>query len=132
MKNLIALFSLVTILASNANAQEAPKKYFTLAVAEKNISLIPGEAKSYDITILRSKSYRNTEIALLIDSRLPEGVTIDITDGADEMTNRVMNISVEENTTPFKKAIILKGKSTRFSKGIMINLEVTAESYSAN
>lgn len=129
----LALLLTVALLSSLATiAQEAPKKEFTISVSENNIALQPGETKKYFVTLNRSKSYKKTEIDLLIDSSLPEGVTVSFENGLDPMINRVMVVSVADNAAPYSKAVILKGKSLRASKGVMLNLSVNDETYTAN
>ncbi|WP_422358741.1 hypothetical protein [Reichenbachiella sp.] len=128
-----ALILTVAILSSLATvAQEIPKKEFTISVSDKNIALQPGETKKYFVTLNRSKSYKKTSIDLLIDSTLPEGVTVSFEDGLDPKINRVMVVTVAENVSPYSKAVILKGKSLRASKGVMLNLSVNDEAYTAN
>lgn len=128
-----ALILTVAILSALATiAQEIPKKEFTISVSDKNIALQPGESKKYFVTLNRSKSYKKTAIDLLIDSSLPEGVSISFENGLDPMINRVMVVTVADNAAPYSKAVILKGKSLRASKGVMLNLSVNDEAYTAN
>ncbi|MDW3210735.1 MAG: hypothetical protein R8N23_12740 [Reichenbachiella sp.] len=128
-----ALILTVAVLSSLATiAQDIPKKEFTISVSDKSIALQPGETKKYFVTLNRSKSYKKTEIDLLIDSTLPEGVTVTFENGLDPMVNRVMVVSVAEDAAPNAKAVILKGKSLRASKGVMLNLSVNDEAYTAN
>ncbi|MEP3390265.1 MAG: hypothetical protein ABJO02_18880 [Reichenbachiella sp.] len=129
----IALILTVAVLSSLATiAQDIPKKEFTISVSDKSIALQPGETKKYFVTLNRSKSYKKTEIDLLIDSTLPEGVTVTFENGLDPMVNRVMVVSVADDAAPNAKAVILKGKSLRASKGVMLNLSVNDEAYTAN
>ncbi|SMD31672.1 hypothetical protein SAMN04488029_0028 [Reichenbachiella faecimaris] len=129
----LALIITVAILSSLATvAQEIPKKEFTISVSDKNIAVQPGETKKYFVTLNRSKSYKKTEIDLLIDSSLPEGISVSFENGLDPMINRVMVVSATEGAAPYNKAVILKGKSLRASKGIMLNLSVNDQTYTAN
>ncbi|MEP2025883.1 MAG: hypothetical protein ABJH98_08435 [Reichenbachiella sp.] len=129
----LALILTVALLSSLATvAQEVPKKEFTLSVSDNNIALQPGETKKYFVTINRSKSYSKTKIDLSINSTLPEGIAVSFENGLDPKINRVMVISAEQDALPFNKAIILKGKSLRASKGIMLNLNVNDQAYTAN
>lgn len=129
----LAIILTVALLSSVATiAQEVPKKEFTLSIAEKNIAIQPGETKKYEVTLNRSKSYKKTSIDLLIDSSLPEGVTVSFENGANPMIDRVMIVSVAENASPTTKPVILKGKSLRASKGVMLNLNIADQSYTSN
>ncbi|MEO9966624.1 MAG: hypothetical protein ABJF11_12580 [Reichenbachiella sp.] len=129
----LALLLIVALLSSVTTfAQEIPKKEFTITVSDKNIAVQPGETKKYEVTLNRSKSYKKTAIDLLIDSSLPQGVTVSFENGTNPMINRVMIVSAADNAEPFNKAIILKGKSLRASKGVMLKLSVSDETYTAN
>ena len=133
MKNAkLFIIAVMVILAAQAYAQELPKKEFALSIAEKQIVLSPGETKAIDIKILRSKSYRNSKIDLVVDSRLPDGVDISFADGADPKVDRIMTIITEPTAEPFQKLIVVKGKSTRTSKGVMIDLSLDAQTLSSN
>jgi len=129
----LALIITVALLSSLATiAQEIPKKEFTLTVSDKNLTLKPGETKKYQVTINRSKSYKKTAIDLSIDSSLPDGVSVSFENGPDPMVNKVMIIAVADNVEAYNKAVILKGKSLRASKGVMLNLSINDEAYTAN
>lgn len=132
MKKLALIFTVALLSSLATIAQDIPKKEFTISVSDTNITLQPGETKKYSVTLNRSKSYTKTEIDLLIDSSLPEGVTVSFENGLDPKINRVMVVSVADNTKPDSKALILKGKSLRASKGVMLNLSVGSETYTAN
>ena len=64
-----------------AKRQGASKKEFTLSVSEKNLVVQPGETKKIDVTVNRSISYKKTSINLILDSTLPEGITVSFEDG---------------------------------------------------
>lgn len=132
MKKLALILTVALLSSVSTFAQEIPKKEFTISVSEKNIAVQPGETKKYEVTLNRSKSYKKTSIDLLIDSNLPQGITVSFENGTDPMVNRIMIVSAADNAEPFNKAVILKGKSLRASKGVMLNLSVDNESYTAN
>ncbi|UXX78906.1 hypothetical protein N7E81_16240 [Reichenbachiella carrageenanivorans] len=132
MKKILLLLTIVAWSSIVTIAQEIPKKEFTISVSDNDLAVKPGETKKYEVTLNRSKSYKKTTIDLVIDSTLPDGVTVAFENGADSMINRIMVISVADNVEPFNKAIILKGKSLRASKGVMLNLSTNTEAYTAN
>lgn len=132
MKKLALILTIAMLTSMATVAQEIPKKEFTISVSDKNITVQPGETKKYFVTLNRSKSYKKTEIDLIIDSTLPEGVSVSFENGLDPMINRVMIVSASDNASPYSKAVILKGKSLRASKGVMLNLNVNEEAYTAN
>lgn len=123
-KTFLLIFAVVFVSKMTVYAQDIPKKEFAIAVAEKNLTIQPGETKKYDITILRSKSYKKTSIDLLVDSSLPEGITVSFENGTDPATDRVMVVTADQKAKKIKKGMILKGKSSRASKGILLNLQV--------
>lgn len=132
MKKLALIITLAILSSVAVIAQEIPKKEFTISVSNNDLAVKPGETKKYEVTLNRSKSYKKTAIDLVIDSTLPDGVTVAFENGTDPMINRVMVVTVADNAEPFNKAIILKGKSLRASKGVMLNLSTSAEAYTAN
>ncbi len=129
--NLLATLSLL-LFATLSFAQELPKKEFTVSVSEKNIELVAGETKKIDVTLLRSKSFRNTEINLSIGSILPEGISVTFEDGADPVSQRVMIISAAADAQAFQKSIILKANSSRATKAIMMKVSLDAQALSVN
>lgn len=133
MKNLVAtLFIALVVSSTQAFAQVTPKKEFTVSISEKNISLKPGESKTYDITINRSKTYNKIAIEMLIGSTLPEGLSITFEDGKNPMINQKMVVTASPELIGFSKSIILKGKSSRTSKAVMLNLSVSGEVLTSN
>ena len=101
--------------------QSQPNGYRT---SETSIALAPGESKTVEVILNRSKSYTKTNIDLVVESTLPEGITVSFKEGADPMVNQTMIIAVADNAAPFSKTLILKGKTNRGSKGVMFKLNV--------
>lgn len=133
MKSIKLLSTVFALLfATIAFAQDIPKKEFTVSVADKNINLLPGETKEIDVNINRSKSYRKIDIDLAIASILPQGVTVEFENGADPMTQRIMKVSAATDALPFEKTIILKAKSSRVNKAIMLKMSLDATTLSSN
>ena len=128
MKRIVTTLMMIMLVSTTQLfAQVTPKKEFTLSISEKSIELKPGETKTYDVTINRSKSYKKTKIDLLIASTLPEGLNISFSNGTDPMINRIMTVSASKDMPAHNKTIILKGKSLRTAKGVMLNLTVNAD-----
>ncbi|MFY0625646.1 MAG: hypothetical protein JXR07_05095 [Reichenbachiella sp.] len=130
----IKLFSVLiaTLFATTIYAQEIPKKEFTISIAEKNIQLLPGETKEISVTLNRSKSYSKTKITLAMGSTLPEGISVIFEDGTNPLNERVMIINSAFETSPFQKTMILKAKSSRSTKAIMMNVSLDTQSLSSN
>lgn len=127
---LLTVLGIFTMVASFA--QVTPKSEFTVSMSEKSISIAPGESKTIDVTLNRSKSYRKTNITLVVDSTLPQGISVVFNDGADPMVNQTMTITAAKDAAPFSKNLILKGKTNRGSKGVMFKLNVNDAVLSAN
>jgi hypothetical protein len=131
-KFILPLVLLLTIVAVDVTAQTTPKKEFTLSLSENDISLLPGTTQTYEVTINRSKAYNKAKIDLTIGSPLPEGVTIKFEDGNDPMVDRKMIVSTDENVEGFSKTIVLKGRSSRVSKGVMFKLNTSETGITTN
>ena len=126
MKNLDSTLVIALLFSSTQLfAQVTPKKEFTVSISEKNIELKPGETKTFDVTINRSKTYSKVNIDLVISSTLPEGLTVTFEDGENPLVNRKMVVAASSDMDFYSKTVILKGKSLRASKGVMLNLSVT-------
>jgi len=133
MKNLVStLFIALIVSSTQLFAQALPKKEFTVSISEKNIALKPGETRTFDITLNRSKSYSKVNIDLLIGSTLPEGLAISFEDGENPLVNRKMIVAASNDMGAYNKTIILKGKSSRISKGVMLTLSVSSEALTSN
>ena len=133
MKKLVLLSVIaLAVAATQSFAQTTPKKEFTVSLSEKNIELAPGATKTVDVTINRSKAYAKTNIDLSVGSTLPEGVEIVFEDGADALNQQKMIISTSEDVANFSKTLVLKAKSSRVSKGVMMKLSVSESVISKN
>lgn len=132
MKNNIIVLSTILLFVSQVLLAQQPKKEFLIELSEKNMIIKPGQSKKIEVTINRSKSYQKTAIVLELASSLPEGVSASFQAGVDPLVNQILIVTVSENVQPVTKTLILKGKSSRSSKGIMLNLEIPNQMYSAN
>ena len=127
-KSVLLSVTLVVFLVSNLFAQETPEREFAVSLSEASITLEAGKTQTIDITLNRSKAFRKADVKLFIDNKLPEGVTIAFTDGANPLTERVMTITSEESIGNFSKTIIVKAKGRRITKGIMFGISNSDES----
>ncbi len=137
MKSNIIAFLLVlgTTLfsASFAQAQTTPpKKEYTITLAERQVTIFPGEEKEIEVEVLRSKSYRKTKINLETGSRLPEG--LDITYKAPEGTSNTytMVIKAGQDVKEGQLMLIVNAKSNRVTKGTMLKVNLESQKISSN
>lgn len=63
-------------LLVQAQTAEVPKKEFAVTLSESSLTVSPGESKTIEMSILRSKLYQKGEATLNISSRLPDGLAV--------------------------------------------------------
>lgn len=131
-KAILFSFMALSMMISASFAQTAPKKEFTVSMSEKSINLAPGESKTIEVTINRSKAYKKAKIDLALGSTLPEGLSIAFENGTDPLNQRKMILTADENTAISSKTLVLKAKTSRVSKGVMFKLNSDATVLSAN
>lgn len=133
MKKLILLSAtLIVFVTSNLVAQVTPRKEFTVSLSEKNINLAPGESKTIDVSINRSKAYRKADASLMVDNTLPTGISITFADGVNPLVDRKMTITADEKSEGFSKTLILKAKINRVTKGVMFKLSTSEAALTSN
>jgi len=130
-KLLIPLIMIAMVIGVQAQSN-VPKSGFVIMSSEKNIKLIPGQKKNVDVEVIRSKSYSKTKIELLLGTRLPEGVAVNIVKPAEFNDPYVLEISTELDAIPGEYNLVINGKSARGTKGTMIKLEIGSNSISSN
>ncbi len=135
MKTTILYLSilLVSWISFPSNAQvETPKKEFNVRLVSNNIDIAPGEVKSVEVFINRSKSYRKTKVELTLASKLPDGVTIEFENNQDLASTIVMHISASGDATIDSYNLILNGRSNRGAKGTIFKLNVQNPNITGN
>ena len=135
MKTTILYLSilLVSWISFPSNAQvETPKNEFNVRLVSNNIDIAPGEVKSVEVFINRSKSYRKTKVALTLASKLPDGVTIEFENNQDLASTIVMLISASGDATIDSYNLILNGRSNRGAKGTIFKLNVQNPNITGN
>ena len=135
MKTTILYLSilLVSWISFPSNAQvETPKKEFNVRLVSNNIDIAPGEVKSVEVFINRSKSYRKTKVALTLASELPDGVTIEFENNQDLASTIVMHISASGDAAIDSYNLILNGRSNRGAKGTIFKLNVQNPNITGN
>ncbi|MCZ6693203.1 MAG: hypothetical protein O6939_04780 [Bacteroidetes bacterium] len=135
MKTTILYLSilLVSWISFPSNAQvETPKKEFNVRLVSNNIDIAPGEVKSVEVFINRSKSYRKTKVELTLASKLPDGVTIEFENNQDLASTIVMHISASGDAAIDSYNLILNGRSNRGAKGTIFKLNVQNPNITGN
>ena len=135
MKTTILYLSilLVSWISFPSNAQvETPKKEFNVRLVSNNIDIAPGEVKSVEVFINRSKSYRKTKVELTLASKLPDGVTIEFENNQDLASTIVMYISASGDAAIDSYNLILNGRSNRGAKGTIFKLNVQNPNITGN
>jgi len=135
MKTTILYLSILLVSWINfpSNAQvETPKKEFNVRLVSNNIDIAPGEVKSVEVFINRSKSYRKTKVELTFASELPEGIAIEFekNDGLASSVN--MNITASADAALDSYNLILNGRSNRGTKGTIFKLNVQNPNITGN
>lgn len=129
MKKIIfSLIALLTIASAPLFAQSStPTKEFTVSVTETNISLKPGETKTVDVFVNRSKRFEKTNIDLSLSTSLPAGVEVSFERAAEANQADKMIIKAAGNVAPYKGTYVLNAKSSTLTKGTMFTLVVGGE-----
>jgi hypothetical protein len=125
MKNVIFT---ILFAASGAAlfAQEriAPRTEFTVTLSATAVEAKPGETKSVDVILNRSKSYAKSNAKLGLSSGLPAGVTIVFEPAEGVIESSVAKISVGSEVKAGTYTIILNSVIQNKSKGKTLKLTV--------
>ena len=120
------LISIVlVVLATEANAQTAPRSEFTIHLDTNLKEVKPGGASELTVTILRSKPYSRTIARLGLSSQLPEGISVNFDPAEGIIQSSTATITVAENVKPGNYQIILNAELNRKIKGTVLKLKVT-------
>jgi hypothetical protein len=123
MKNII--LSLLLAASSTAlSAQEkiAPRSEFSVELSATTVEVKPGESKSVDITLNRSKSYAKSAAKLGLSSGLPDGVTVVFEPAEGVIDQSVARIAVGPEAKAGTYTIILNTVIQNKSKGKTLKL----------
>lgn len=135
MKTTILYLSILLVSWINfpSNAQvETPKKEFNVRLVSNNIDIAPGEVKSVEVFINRSKSYRKTKVELTFASELPEGIAIEFEKNDGLVSSVNMNITASADAALDSYNLILNGRSNRGTKGTIFKLNVQNPNITGN
>jgi len=133
---LISLLLLIGFFAASTqtvNAQtQQPKKEYTIALAQGDLTIYPGETKEIEVFVNRSKSFRKTKISLETGNRLPEGIEVSFKAPEVLTDPYVMTISTSNTVAEKNMMLIVNAKSARVKKGTMLKLNIASSKISSN
>jgi hypothetical protein len=126
MKNILLTLVVVT-LANVLHAQEKarPNKEFTVELSATTIDIKPGESKSVEVALLRSKSYSKSNAVLGLSSSLPEGVQISFEPKEGVIEKSMINISTDGTAKAGSYTVIINSVIQNKSKGKILKIVVT-------
>lgn len=117
---LIYMTSLISL-----KGQEIPKKGFNVLLSSNTIELGTTDSASADISILRSKRFKNAEVGLKVSGAIPDGVSITFDSSSTLSSTAKMNITVENGAAPGTYMLILYAKTPEFRKGTTFKLVIS-------
>ena len=125
MKNVICtiLFAVATT-ALVAQEKTTPKSEFTVELSASTVNVKPGETKSVDITLNRSKSYSKSKAKLGLSSGLPSGVTVTFEPSEGVIETSVAKITLSPEVKAGTYTIILNSVIQNKTKGKTLKLVV--------
>jgi hypothetical protein len=125
MKNVI-LTILFAVSGAALFAQEkiAPRTEFTVELSTTTLQATPGETKTVDVTLNRSKSYSKSNAKLGLSSGLPAGITIVFEPAEGIIESSVARITVGADVKAGTYTIIMNSVIQNKSKGKTLKLVV--------
>jgi hypothetical protein len=126
MKIILGSLFVAFALAGNCHAQtlEIPQDEFALAISSADLEIAKGEAKSVEITILKSRGYRKSKARMGVSSNLPEGINVYFSPEGGVIERATALISVAKGASPGTYFVILDSTIRYRKKGIIVKLTV--------
>jgi len=126
MKNIL-LTLIIATLANVLHAQEKvrPNKEFTVELSATTIDIKPGESKSVEVALLRSKAYSKSNAVLGLSSSLPRGVQISFEPQEGVMEKSMITISTDGTAKAGSYTVIINSVIQNKSKGKILKIVVT-------
>lgn len=123
MKPLVVLLLLSASL-SYAQSNQAPEKEFTVSLSDENVILKPGETKTVDIKILKSKAYQKGKIKMGVSSALPKGLTLSFDPETGNTDVTKATITALSDATPGIYNVIVNATVNYKIKGSILKVTV--------
>lgn len=121
---ILPLFVLLSFVDVHAQ-QKLPKTGFTIDMSSKTLELHGEDAGSVDISILRSKRFKNSKVGFTVSGNVPAGVDIKFDADTTVDSQAKMNVSVAKEAAPGTYTLILYGKTPTFRKGVTFKLVIS-------
>jgi hypothetical protein len=91
-----ALFiTIITIIGTPVFLMGQGKSEFTLQLSTDEIEIKPGETKTIDVTIVRSKGFEKYKAKLGFSSALPKGISMKYDSSDGRITSSTLTISAD-------------------------------------
>lgn len=128
MKKFLLSVLAAVLVTFGVSAQEkvAPRTEYSVSLSENKIQVKPGESKELTVSILRSKSYANTQAKLGLSSVLPEGVTVGFAPAEGQFDSSVATLTVASTAKEGEYSIVFKSTVNNKVKGTIVKLVVTS------
>lgn len=124
MKTFFSFIIMLTTFSQQSIAQQ-PRTEFTLSLSETQVEIKPGEAKTVELKLLRSKGYSKSKAKFGLSSSLPDGVTLTYEPSEGVIQTSAATISVSSNVKPGTYLLVPECTLNHKSKGTMLKLVVT-------
>jgi hypothetical protein len=94
MKNIL-LYSLLLLLSAPVVTLAQGRSEFTLELSSAEVQLKPGETKTIDVKIIRSKGFEKYKAKLGFSSALPQGISMKYDSSDGRITSSTLTISAD-------------------------------------
>jgi uncharacterized membrane protein len=123
---LVAVLFTGTMFAQKISAQEG----FKINPSVTSLTVNQGASSTMEVEILKSKRYANKDVELIVPSKLPEGLTMNITQpGIDNIG--FIEVNASASTPAGTYPVIIQGKTRRLTKGTLVKIMVATKTISA-
>lgn len=119
---MFATISFLLIVKSNAQTISS-KEGFMLTASSTQLVASAKKSGETDITIVRSKKYKNAKIELSIPS-LPKGVSAKIEADVNDSNLYHLTLSTDNTSKKGKHTLVLYGTNHTKRKGLMLTLNI--------
>lgn len=105
-----------------SQAQKVPSKEFALSFSTNRLEVARGDSSQVEVTILKSKGFQKSNVAMGTSSSLPKGVKLTFapTSGTFDVTKAL--IAIQEDALPGEYLVVLNATLSYKTKGSILNL----------
>jgi hypothetical protein len=128
MKTLITIcIALTAYGAFGQTKKELPRTEFAIDLSESSVTIRPGESKSVNVLITRSKYFANVKAKFGFSSALPKGVTVRFEPAEGLVESSVATIVVAADAPAGSYSLVPDATLSHKTKGTILKLVVTSE-----